>query len=66
MKMLVNGESYRFDAGLTIGQLLKQLDLQPDRVVLELNQNILKITDNINTELCEKDKLEIIQFVGGG
>jgi sulfur carrier protein len=66
MNMLVNGENYQFDAGLTIGQLLKQLDLQPDRVVLELNQNIINITDNINTELHEKDKLEIIQFVGGG
>ena len=66
MNMHVNGENYQFDAGLTIGQLLKQLDLQPDRVVLELNQNILNTTDNINTELHEEDKLEIIQFVGGG
>ncbi len=66
MNMHVNGENHQFDAGLTIGQLLKQLDLQADRVVLELNQNILNITDNINTELHEKDKLEIIQFVGGG
>ena len=66
MNMHVNGEIFQFDAGLTIGQLLKQLALQPDRIVLELNQNILNTTDNINTELHEEDKLEIIQFVGGG
>lgn len=66
MNMHVNGENYQFQAGLTIGQLLKQLELQPDRVVLELNQSILNTTNNINTELREEDKLEIIQFVGGG
>lgn len=66
MNLHVNGENYQSDTGLTIGQLLNQLDLQAGRVVLELNQNILNNTDNLNTELQEGDKLEIIQFVGGG
>ncbi len=66
MNLHVNGENYQSDAGLTIGQLLKRLDLQAERVVLELNLNILNSTDNLNTELHEGDKLEIIQFVGGG
>ena len=66
MNMFLNGEKCQFNAGLTIGQLLTQLNLQPGQVVLELNQNILNTTDDINTELHEEDKLEIIQFVGGG
>jgi thiamine biosynthesis protein ThiS len=66
MTLYVNGENYQSDTSLTIGQLLKRLDLQPERVVLELNQTILNATENINTELHDGDKLEIIQFVGGG
>ncbi len=66
MNLQVNGAEFQFDTGSSIGQLLKQLDLHPDRVVLELNQNILNTADNINTQLHDGDKLEIIQFVGGG
>ena len=66
MNLHLNGVEFQFDTGSTIGQLLKQLDLHSDRVVLELNQNILNTADNINTQLLEGDKLEIIQFVGGG
>ena len=66
MILRLNGEDYQFESGLTIQQLLKQLDLRAERVVLELNQNILNSTESIHTELHEGDNLEIIQFVGGG
>ncbi len=66
MNVHINGENYPCASGLTIGQLLTRLNLQQDRVVIELNQKILNAADNINTKLHEADKLEIIQFVGGG
>jgi sulfur carrier protein len=66
MNLYINGETYSTDSELTIRQLLKRLELHPDRVVLELNQNIINIADQADTELQEADKLEIIQFVGGG
>ncbi len=66
MNLQVNGKNYQSDTDLTLGQLFKQLDLSPERVVIELNQKILQTTDNLDTELREGDQLEIIQFVGGG
>ena len=66
MILHVNGAHYQADPGLTIGQLLDRLNLRPERVVLELNQNILNATENLTAELHEGDRLEIIQFVGGG
>lgn len=66
MNLYVNGAEFQFDSGSSIGELLALLNLQSDRVVLELNQTILNTADNINTQLHEGDKLEIIQFVGGG
>lgn len=66
MNLLLNGENRDFEAGATIGQVLSQLELKPERVVLELNRQILNAADSQETELSEGDHLEIIQFVGGG
>jgi len=66
MNMRVNGEDYQAETGLTIGQLLHRLGLQAERVVLEINTNIINAADSTDTELHDGDNLEIIQFVGGG
>ena len=65
MQLKINGQARDFAGPLTISQLLQQLDLAPERVVVELNQAILT-TDAHNTQLKDGDTLEVIQFVGGG
>ncbi|MCF6178458.1 MAG: sulfur carrier protein ThiS [Geopsychrobacter sp.] len=66
MNFQLNGQSHQTVAGTTIGSLLAELQLQPERVVLELNQVILNANEYREQQLKEGDKLEIIQFVGGG
>lgn len=66
MNFQLNGQSHQTESGTTIGSLLAELQLQPERVVLELNQAILNANEYREQELKEGDKLEIIQFVGGG
>lgn len=65
MQLTINGQQRTYDAPLTISQLLQQLELAPDRVVIEMNKNILTAEAH-DTPLSEGDNLEIIQFVGGG
>ncbi|WP_303720320.1 sulfur carrier protein ThiS [Malonomonas rubra] len=65
MQLKINGQSRSFDSPLTIIQLLQQLELSPERVVIELNKKILTAEAH-DTALNEGDNLEIIQFVGGG
>jgi len=65
MQLKINGQNREFDAQLTISALLQQLQLAPERVVIELNTKILPAEAH-NTALKDGDTLEIIQFVGGG
>jgi len=65
MQLTINGQQRNFVAPLTISQLLQQLNLEPQRVVIELNKNILT-AETYETELQNGDTIELVQFVGGG
>jgi thiamine biosynthesis protein ThiS len=65
MQLKINGQRRDFEQQLTISQLLQQLQLAPERVVVELNKEILT-ADAHDRKLNDGDSLEIIQFVGGG
>ncbi len=62
----INGQSRSFASSLSIAELLVQLQFSPDRVVVELNRNILIAEMHAETQLNDGDSLELIQFVGGG
>jgi thiamine biosynthesis protein ThiS len=62
----VNGESRETAAGTTVLALLEQLGLNAGRVAIEYNLQILAKTKWEETRVASGDKLEIVQFVGGG
>ncbi|MFQ5671245.1 MAG: sulfur carrier protein ThiS [Acidobacteriota bacterium] len=62
----VNGSRRETPEGTTVSQLLMALDLLPARVAVERNRQILKRALFPTTRLQEGDRLEIVQFVGGG
>jgi thiamine biosynthesis protein ThiS len=62
----VNGEKREIAEGLTIAQLLEELNIRPGRVVIELNRNIISREAYGSAILKEGDALEIVHFVGGG
>jgi thiamine biosynthesis protein ThiS len=62
----VNGESKQIPAGTTVRQLLELLNLKPARVAIEHNLEILPKSKWEATHLSQGDRLEIVQFVGGG
>lgn len=66
MQLCINGQTRTIEMVDNLSQLLEQLNLAADRVVVELNQEILDTTNLASTPLQEGDKLELIQFVGGG
>lgn len=68
MKFLinVNGETREITEGLTIAQLLEELEIRPGRVVIELNRDIVSREAYGSAILKEGDRLEIVHFVGGG
>ena len=66
MYLCVNGQSREFPQPLNVEQLLEQLELKPERVVVELNREILTADKYADIQLKDGDTLELIQFVGGG
>lgn len=64
--VIVNGKEIEFKENTTIIGLLNQYNLKEDRVVVEVNLNIVKEDDYDSYILNEEDRIEIISFVGGG
>ena len=66
IEITVNGEPQTAPQGQTILGLLRQLDLDPARVAVELDRRIVKQPYWPETVLRTGAQLEIVQFVGGG
>lgn len=66
MQVTINGQPNSIEHGFTVARLLDQLELQPVRVAVELNEDIVSRKTFGQTELHEGDRIEIVTFVGGG
>tara|TARA_R110002072_G_scaffold86455_7_gene195063 strand:- start:515 stop:715 length:201 start_codon:yes stop_codon:yes gene_type:complete len=66
MKITVNGEATNLEAGATIASLIDQLGLNPKKVAVERNLEIAPKSLYAEIALAEGDRIEIVQFVGGG
>ena len=66
MNIELNGEQKELDENTSVSKLLETFSLKPDRVVVEINKEILDRNDYSATNLKENDSLEVIQFVPGG
>jgi thiamine biosynthesis protein ThiS len=66
MNLKINGEDRTFSEINTLGALVNQLGMKPDRVAVELNREIVPRDQWLQTALHDGDRLEIVHFVGGG
>ena len=63
---MVNGKKLEVTDGATITALLEELNINPLRVAIQLNLEIIKRERYDTTTLRAGDKLEIITFMAGG
>ncbi len=66
MRIYVNGAEKEVAGEPTIADLLAQLGLPPARVAVELNHALSPRQEWNSRRLAEGDRLEVVQFVGGG
>ncbi len=66
MLVCFNGLDRELPQGQTLRQMLESLDLPPERVAVELNGDIVPRATFSERALKEGDRLEVVQFVGGG
>ncbi len=62
----LNGEQQTMPAGSSLADLLAKFELDPKKLALELNYEIIPLTNFTSCQLHEGDKIEIVEFVGGG
>ncbi|NVD44492.1 sulfur carrier protein ThiS [Qipengyuania atrilutea] len=63
--LTVNGETRRSDAA-TIADLVRELDLEPEKVAVEHNRVIAPRSELGSIPVSDGDNFEIVHFVGGG
>ncbi len=64
--MIINGKKREVPEGANILEMLKVLELDSEKVVVEVNAAIVGKDDFEDHKLSTGDKIEIIAFVGGG
>lgn len=62
----VNGQHRRVTKGLTIADLALELGLEPTKVAVERNLEIVPRSTLAETKIEDGDDYEIVTFVGGG
>ena len=65
MQIHINGELREFSQK-TVLELLESLGIDPKRVAVELNMEILSKTEYADKTIADDDRIEIVHFVGGG
>ena len=66
MEIILNGENRTLTEGKSVLDLVQQLGFSAERLAVELNLQIIKREQWANSNLKQGDRIEIVQFVGGG
>ena len=65
-KIQLNGAPYEINNGTNLNELLNKLKIQKNKVAIEVNGEIVEKNKYQNLILNKGDKVEIVNFIGGG
>ena len=66
LRLTVNGAQETAPTGATVADLLARMGIDPARVAVERNEDVVPRKTWAQTPLSEGDRVEIVAFVGGG
>lgn len=66
INIVINGEPRRVAAAHTVRELMAELGLDPSKVALERNREIVPRSEFDQVRVEDGDQLEIVHFIGGG
>ena len=64
--LTLNGEPHRIAMGSSVADLVREIGLNPKKVAVERNLEIVPRSTLTDVFLADGDTLEIVHFVGGG
>jgi sulfur carrier protein len=66
LELIINGETKEFSEGTSLQTVITSLQIEDKVMAAAVNMQIVKKDDWGNFRLNDSDKLELLQFVGGG
>ena len=66
IKIVVNGKLLSVNLKFSLKNLIEKLKIPINKVAIELNEEIVNKKKLNKTYLKNKDKIEIVHFIGGG
>jgi len=66
MILIINGENKEVKEGSTLEEIISNLQIEDKVMAAAINMNIVKKDEWKNFQPEENDKLELLEFVGGG
>ena len=66
IKTVINGKEAEIKKDSTLAEVIALYKLNPERVVAEVNGNVLTRDKYADTLINSGDRVELINFVGGG
>ena len=65
-KIQLNKKTLKISENLSIKDLINKYKLKENRIAIELNGSILHKQEYKKRKIKNDDKIEIVQFIGGG
>ena len=66
MQIILNGKPYILESEVNISALSEMLGLEPTKVAIERNREIVPRSRYGDVQLQAGDEVEIVSFIGGG
>jgi thiamine biosynthesis protein ThiS len=66
MQLIINGEQRKIDGVASVAELIDKLMLDTRKIAIELNLEIVPRSCYAKTLLKNGDRLEVVEFIGGG
>ena len=66
INIFINGESREVPAEIRLDRLLELFSLPQQRIAIELNDGVVRRSNWPETIVRDRDKIEVVHFVGGG
>lgn len=66
MRIALNGQDHLLPGPMSVAALVERLGLDARKIAIERNLEIVPRSAYAATDLKEGDRLEIVNFVGGG
>ena len=66
IQIRLNGQNKSIPEQISLAQLLEQLELNPQKIAVAVNLEVVLRSELGQKKMCDGDEIEIFQAVGGG